>query len=126
MSVRMKKLLSAVICLVFCTSCDKELSSLEGTTWIDDKYGIYPIVELVFTDTHATITETYEWGVDTFTGTYAFDPPNVTIVGDVWISEGVTLQMPYDMVHKGTVRGKTMEIGIQSYDTVMITTIVKQ
>ncbi len=127
----MKKFLSTVICLVFCASCDKELSSLEGTVWKyrggNDANGDWNEIELVFSATHATITETYSWGgVETFTGTYTFDPPNVTIVGDVWISEGVTLQMPYDMVHEGVIRGETMEIGIQAYDMIMITFLEKQ
>jgi hypothetical protein len=122
----MKTLLIAVISLAFFSSCEKELSSLKNTTWSNEGKEGELYVELVFTDSQATITEDKLWGIETFTGTYTFDPPNVTIIGDVWISDGVSFQMPYDMIHKGTVKGRTMEIAIQAYDTFMITTLEKQ
>ena len=122
----MKKLLSAVIIgIALFTSCEKEKwdgSSLTDTRWATNNRS----VEVTFTDTHATITETYPRGVDSFTGTYTYDPPKFIIVGDVWHFGGVPITMPYQMIHKGTIEGKTMEIFIQAYDQFMITYLTKQ
>jgi hypothetical protein len=113
----MKRLLIvlAAVGIVFFTSCerDKEITSLEGTTW-EHRYeyndGSWSEIELKFTATHATYTRTNSANKkESFTGTYTFDPPNVVIVDDV------------EAWHEGMVRGRTMEIGIrESPDLVMI------
>jgi hypothetical protein len=118
----MKKLLLAAICLVFFSSCEKEITDLTGTIWGSDRVADNHYVELVFTATHATITESYLESVGTITGTYTFDPPVVLIYSDFYMSDGTLTQI----AHKGTIKGRTMEIGIQSGDEVMIITLKKQ
>ena len=115
----MKKLLLSLIAvasLVSFTSCEKKLTSLAGSRW-EDKDGL---VEITFTDTHATVTQTSSRGVEVLTGTYTFDPPAVTITSDP------TEQTPA-FTHTGTVKKKTMEIGIhETLDLVGIFILRKQ
>ena len=115
----MKKLLLSLIAvasLVSFTSCEKELTSLAGTRWADED----GLVEVTFTDTHATITQTYPRGVEVLTGTYTFNHPAVTITSDP------TEQTP-GFTHTGTVKKKTMEIGIhETLDLVAIFILQKQ
>lgn len=130
----MKKLslILTMVGLAFFISCEKEITSLEGTVWsakteIGHDEG-HNEIELTFTATQATITQTFSWGgTSTFTGTYTFDPPIVLISGDMWNSDELPLEMPYGMVHRGTVKGHSMEIHIQeTCDMIMITTLEKQ
>jgi hypothetical protein len=125
-------LLLAAVGIAFLTSCEKEkeITSLDGTTWlerVESNDGSWSETRLEFTSTHATITETFSnRGSDVFTGTYTFDPPDVVIVGDVWVFEGVPFTMPYEMRHEGTVKGRTMEIEIQAFDMIMETYLEMQ
>jgi hypothetical protein len=122
----MKKLLLlfATCTLAFLTSCEKERTSLAGSHWASEDSR----VEVIFTDTHATITQNKNGGetIETFTGVYTYDSPDFKIVGDVRIVNGVPFPM-YQMEHKGTITGRTMEIGIQqTLDQVMHATLTKQ
>lgn len=110
----MKKLLllTALLCGALCTSCVKEITSLDGTTWTNGNS------KLVFTSTDVTYTAVN--GSD-FTGTYTYDPPTVTITATVQMELGT---MPVDMT--GTIRKKTMHIGIKSGDMIMYTDLEMQ
>ncbi len=133
----MKKILSlffALLCLAHFSSCDKEFKSLSGTRWVkhtewtDDDWSNY---ELSFTATHATYTETISNGnCTTFTGTYTYDPPNLEIVSNsvTFFDEPPTgtYEYPFDIIHKGAVNRKTMEIGIQTFDEIMIVKLTRQ
>ncbi len=124
----MKKILSlffALLCLAHFTSCDK-LYSLAGTRWVyeyTDGDGHWRNCELTFTATHATYTETNHVNNNmTLTGTYNYDPPNVEIVSNSFTLFGEpptgTYEYSFDIIHKGTVNRKTMEIWIQTFDMI--------
>ncbi len=118
----MKKLLLIAIGLVVFTSCNNDLDSdyLTGTTW-----GLHEVYDegwidtkITFTATHATITKTFSnREADIFTGTYTYDPPNVEIIGEIWIWEGIEVQMPYPLHHTGIVKEQqtmTLEVMVTS------------
>lgn len=118
-------LLTTLICSALCcSSCEKDLTSLDGTTWTDGyttTEGVWREYRLVFTSTHATYTDSYKSGTN-FTGTYTYDPPTVTISAAVSGEAGMAV---VDMT--GTIKKKTMHIGIhQTDDLVAMMDLKKQ
>jgi hypothetical protein len=133
----MKKIMLflAVIGVAFCTSCKKELTSLEGTTWVvyyrdwigSDHWSMY---KLSFTSTHATYVETHSSNNKLrIEGRYTFDPPNVEIVSNSFTLFGEppigTFSTPEEH-HLGTVDGKTMRMTIFILDEGIILDLTKQ
>ena len=121
----MKLLLLTSISFLLFSSCEKEekeLTTLEGTTWkyreYDEESG-WTYDELTFTATHATYTVTGDDGLgSTFTGTYTFDPPAVEIVSNEWTfwnSESERTFETRELHHEGTVSGKNMVIMMCSW-----------
>jgi hypothetical protein len=125
----MKRLLILVVAAIglgFCFSCEKELKSLAGTYWTDE-IEISPKVEIVFTETPATIIETYSGGSkDTWMGTYTYDPPNVDILTHEFTAAEWGVVSDPNHHHLGTISGRIMEIGIAYDDQVMIVKIKRQ
>ncbi|MDR2912332.1 MAG: hypothetical protein LBV38_03400 [Alistipes sp.] len=113
MKKRLLLLLAVGIC--FFTSCEKGIADINGTLWgLHNEYEEgWDDTVITFTATHATITTTFSSrGADIFTGTYTYDPPNVEIVGDTWLEDGVVYEFPFPLHHRGTVKGQVMTLSI--------------
>lgn len=134
----MKKLLLLITIagVAFFISCENdyegEITSLAGTYWkkhTEYDNGNWSSIEVSFTDTHATIVETFSGGgMDVFTGPYTFDPPKVVITGDLWLyNDFPDVFYPMGLEHEGTIKGNTMKLWIQeTHDSFGGVTLTKQ
>ena len=113
--------------MVFFTSCEKELASLEGTSWKDyitnhTEGGV--ACELIFTSSEATYTRTSSDGriLETLSGIYTFNYPKITLTMGNWGMDGET----YTYTSIGTVKGKAMKIEIITGDIIWNLELKKQ
>ena len=101
-----------IICMTFLASCEKEITSLEGTTWTarHEYDGGWSEDKLVFNLTHATYTYAadngYTWE---FTCRYTYNPPVISIYDGL---EGASPST-------GTVKNRRLSIWIHQTDDIM-------